>query len=128
MSKVKSIFILSFWLLILSLIVYKLYESSDRKRNSRYTIGYTLKRGSTARFGLKVKYEYFYNNQRFEGFQTYGDNDNLIIPKGRYFVVFSSKYPQNSELLIYDIVPDSIIDAPVMGWNFFPSLDKAVNR
>ncbi|WP_313579205.1 hypothetical protein [Chishuiella sp.] len=91
--------------------------------NSRYTIGKTTKINSYKKRNY-FHYEYYFENLKKEaGISEYSSN-NLFIGK-RYFVVFEEGNPENSMLIPFLFVPDSITKVPAEGWSEPPiPIDK----
>ena len=122
MKKIKLSYIIHFLgiigILIIIFISFRNYY--DLKWNSRYTIGITKQPIGTARSGVNVEYRYKVKNVEYVGFTHYDDNDLLIIPNGKYFVLFSSENPENSRMLIHNPVSEKIIESPNEGWSELP--------
>jgi len=72
-----------------------------------------------------IKIIYIYNFQG-EQYNSIGDyQEGVKCNNGRYFVKFSSNSPENSKILFNYPVPDSIKEAPILGWDEWP-LDKNI--
>ncbi|SDD15432.1 hypothetical protein [Williamwhitmania taraxaci] len=122
LTTVKSVYIVATIALIvlIYILIDEYNEVDDRKRNSQYTIGLTIKIVGTAKSGNNVFYSYKVNGIQYDGLTHIGYNDYFIIPNGRYYVVYSSKHPDNGEMLIHNPVPYAIQQAPPEGWNSIP--------
>ena len=69
-------------------------------------------------------YEYYVDNILLKKGISSSSSKNLFIGK-RYFVIFEEGNPENSMLLPFLFVPDSITEAPPEGWKEPPiPIDK----
>lgn len=84
---------------------------------TRYTIGYTIEFQLTAA-GRDVKYGYTVNGKTYEDVATYAYAAQ--VPGGRYFVKFSVRHPEISELFQNYPVPESVKLSPPEGWKKLP--------
>jgi hypothetical protein len=106
---------------IIGLIVYAFIHSIWGEytlcKHGRYTIGITSGIHYTGKGGKKQDYEYKVNHEHYNASEPYLSTQEL---GGRYYVKFSSKDPEISELLQDKLVPDSIKVAPPEGWEKLP--------
>ncbi len=117
-------------LILLALVVFIIYNNTkiserinERKKDARYTIGITGNKYYNPKSSKPIiEFSYCSNGVIFTGTESIGANceKNVIAKGGRYFVEFSSKNPNNCELLLNSPVPDSILIAPDDGWNRLP--------
>ncbi|MBD8347026.1 hypothetical protein [Dysgonomonas sp. HGC4] len=111
----KSLFLLFGIILTIGLIF--TYRSDTVEREGRYTIA-TVYKVQGARGGLRIDYEYIFQDQSYTGYAvstSYSHND---VGK-RLFIKVLPNDPDRC--LITDIrVPDSITEAPVEGWVELP--------
>lgn len=88
--------------------------------NSKYTIGEITKRRTETRSNY-YRYYYFVNNWKYKGRSSFKERGKYAhLPLGKYFIVFDSLKPENSALLQFLVVPDSITEAPPGGWKELP--------
>lgn len=119
LKKIKKVFYSTLGvILILYGIYYVTKENNQLKKYPRYTIASTQSVFHTGKSGSYIKY-YFTVAYR----QYYGDieyKNNIVVPNGRYYVVYSSKSPKYNRLIIDKTVPDSITNLPTNGWDKLP--------
>lgn len=102
------------------LLVVKFFDDKEIENNARFTIGYTKVTYRTAKAGESVYYEYNVRASKYSGSISLAKNDLLIVPNGRYYVVFSSKNPRKSKLLKYKPVSPEVQEYPKDGWGKLP--------
>src|SRR5690606_14203352 len=91
--------------------------------NSRYSIGEIDKISYYKRQDY-FHYIYYEKKIKYEAGIGESSSNNLFIGK-RYFVIFEEGNPENSMLLPFLFVPDSITEAPPEGWKEPPiPIDK----
>ncbi|RFM32363.1 hypothetical protein [Chitinophaga silvisoli] len=105
MKKIKFIISISIVLLFFSTIVWIAIRGYYLNKYSKYTIGHTKRIYYTGKGLQKVEYSYWVDGKEYEGSDPYHDE---VVPNGRYWIKFSSKIPDRSELLYDVIVPDNI--------------------
>ena len=115
---VRISFLIIFYSLFLLGFAYMTFKYYERKNNARYTIGITIKLWGGK--NESVDYYYVVNGKRYEGNYSFGANHPIYIINERYFVLFSSENPENSQMLYTPRVPDSILIAPKDGWTVLP--------
>lgn len=115
--------------IICSMFTYALMYNHKRAKsietNAQYTIGFTkqLQTGG----GLNwLTYGFNVNGISFNG-EIVPGIDNYIVPNGRYVVEFSSKNPKYNKML-HLAIPDTIIRAPLQGWNQPPGMLYSVAK
>jgi hypothetical protein len=100
------------------MIVYSIRRSYLLSHYERYTIGTTVNTFYTVPATKHVTYTYKMNYKYYKEDDYY--NFNSKVPGGRYYVRFSAKNPNVSEILQDQPVPDSIKAAPPAGWSKIP--------
>ena len=91
--------------------------------NSRYSIG-EIDKISYYKGQDYFHYIYYEKKIKYEAGIGESSSNNLFIGK-RYFVIFEEGNPENSMLLPFLFVPDSITEAPPEGWKEPPiPIDK----
>ncbi|MCB9184038.1 MAG: hypothetical protein H6591_08970 [Flavobacteriales bacterium] len=87
------------------------------KQHGMYTIGHTTGYWHTAAGAKKLSFEF-----DVDGVRCYNSSGNhhLFELHRRYFVRFDSTNAQNSELLKYPAVPDTLVHIPAGGWTSLP--------
>ena len=125
LSKTQQYFLGIMLVAIFGIFIYikKQNSFSNILKNSRYAIGNIVKinyyKGQDY-----FHYEYYENKIKYEGGIGESASNNLFVGK-RYFVVFEEGNPENSMLIPFLFVPDSISEAPPEGWKEPPvSIDK----
>lgn len=115
-----KVFIYGFILLIIfGISSYRgISEYIGLKKYGRYTIGITTKKETTPKGGIDFDYTFTIMGKKYEGFDAY--NPKIQVPGGRYYVIFSSKNPEQNEMLINQPVHDSIREVPPEGWREIP--------
>lgn len=95
-------------------LILGLFHYYELENNKRYTIGITTGMGWSG--GSELNYEYNVNNKTYKAGTPANNNYRSLIRK-RFFVKFSSRLPEIAKILLNMPVPDSIKEAPVMGWD-----------
>lgn len=108
---------------ILFLFSYLTVKYYERRINSRYTVGTTIEVRVAGSAGREVEYSYSVNKKEYRGFRNFSYGQSVIVSGGKYFVLYSSKNPENSEMYLM-LVPDSIQIPPEDGWEEFPIKSK----
>jgi len=91
--------------------------------NSRYSIG-EIEKINYYKGQDYFHYHFSVNNDNHEAGIGKTVSNNLFIGK-RYFVIFEQDNPENSMLIPFLFVPDSITEAPSEGWKEPPvPIDK----
>jgi hypothetical protein len=101
----------------------QLLADSERKKSLRYTIGVTENIHRNLKSSTpNVQYYYYVNFIKYSDFESiYKQNEGKVIANGgRYFVEFSNTNHGNGKLLLDYPVPDSISNAPFLGWTKIP--------
>lgn len=99
-------------------------EFSNLLMNARFTIGEITEKKKYRRRQDHYNYYFKYLNQRYQRGIAATSSNNLFVGK-RYFVIFEEGNPENSMLIPFQFVPDSITEAPEDGWTEPPvPIDK----
>jgi|SRR5690606_16654909 len=108
----------------LILLVYQKKEFSNLLKNSRYTTGEITEYKKYLRRQDHYIFYFTLENQKYKREIAINKSSNLFIGK-RYFVIFEEGNPENSMLIPFLFVPDSITEAPPEGWKEPPvPIDK----
>lgn len=101
-------------------------KETDRKKNLRYTVGFTNKRYKNPKSSKPtISFSFFYKQVKYSNREHIdAEYEQLNLEKKRYYLEFSSKNPDNCKLLLMFPVPDSITAAPDDGWNYMPGYEK----
>lgn len=92
--------------------------------SSEYTIGTIFDFKKNPRRDDQFLYSFKINNIEYKREIAFNKSNNLFVGK-RYFVVFEEGNPENSMLIPFLFVPDSITKSPVEGWREPPiPIDK----
>ncbi|MCA4777287.1 hypothetical protein [Empedobacter stercoris] len=126
LSKTQQYFLGIIFFALFLIVIYFIKNKKFNKIliNTKYTISeiYDLKHYS--RSSDSYMYSYKVNNLIFKQGISSNSSNNLIVGK-RYFVVFEEGNPENSMLIPFLFVPDSITKSPVEGWREPPiPIDK----
>ncbi len=101
-----------------TLLVYFIYLQTKRyvafSGEVRYTIAITTKRYMTSS-GRDVDYTYRVNDVTHEGVATYAYESK--VPNGKYWIKYSVKYPEISEIYQNMPIPACIDTLPPNGFN-----------
>jgi hypothetical protein len=89
--------------------------------NGKYAIAITLDKEKSHRSVYILTYKYFFDGKEFFGHDQYVKG--MIVPKGRYFVKVSTKFPKFCRITNIE-VPDTIVEAPLNGWKDIPIKTK----
>jgi len=102
-------------LLILGLVAMNLYDNYLLKNDYKYTIGEIYEiRGTRSGYIPHLKY-YIKNKEYDAGFRIREPDKSYI---GRRFIIkFYPPNPDNCDIFLNMPVPDSIKEAPIMGWD-----------
>lgn len=115
-KNIKEHILALFFALIVIFLLYIWVKNSreDIERNKRYTIGCFFRTSWSG--GRTIQYKYYVNGEEHIGGAGYNMDYDLLL--GRcFFVKFSSKNPGNDKLLINMPVPDTVGEAPPLGWD-----------
>ena len=83
---------------------------------SRYTVGVITENYRSAYYAKQTRYQFQVNGVLYIKGESYTGGE---VGK-RYFVKFSCKNPNYSELIDYNPVPDTLKYVPPEGWNKIP--------
>ncbi|MDH0673820.1 hypothetical protein ACTS91_02100 [Empedobacter falsenii] len=125
LSKTQSYFLGILAVVIVCAFIYREKQKSFTNilKKSRYTIG-NISKINYYKGDDYYHYEYYYNNILLVAGISESSSNNLFVGK-RYFVVFEEGNPENSMLIPFLFVPDSITKAPAEGWQEPPiPIDK----
>ena len=104
-----------FTIVVISVLYVWITNSKENiEENKRYTVGYFFQKSWSG--GLVINYEYYVNGEKHIGGARYNTDYDLLLGR-HFFVKFSSKKPSLHKLLINMPVPDTVEDAPPMGWD-----------
>lgn len=106
--------VLFFSIFSIFISILKRCTDDNIEKNKRYTIAYTTDLGWSG--GSILNYEYFVNEKIVYGGTRLNVDYDLYLHKW-YFIKFSSRINDNARILINMPVPDSIKEAPLMGWS-----------
>ena len=99
------------------------YSSYDKL----YTVGIVEKKQTGLKSGTVVKFNYSYNDRKYEGGTGIGDYN--IKVGDRYIVEFAKDKLDLSKALFYYPIPDSVrVEIPFDGWKEVPSELKRYRR
>lgn len=99
---------------------YWIYKDRELEKRGRYTIGVTVDTYRTLKSGRWIKYNFNVNNKTFEDSEREDNRISVVVPNGRYYVLYVSDKPELNEVLFDKPVPDSIKAAPLEGWDKIP--------
>lgn len=112
---------LLFFTVLLSIIwlldIFQTNRINNIEKEMKVTVGTTKRRYKSGKSTWKIKYYYNYNNKQYVN--NSNNSNNIIVPDGKYYVVFEKSNPTNS-LLIKIKISDTITNVPLKGWNFIP--------
>ena len=91
--------------------LYVFYKEYRFKKHTVYTIGETTR----ALYGDRLKYEYQFDTLKLNGVIQIKLPAKYLF--NRYVVKLSKKKPTKSIILLNIPVPDSILKAPILGWD-----------
>ncbi len=117
-------------IIILSLIfityIYRksIYEPKILNENHRFTIGQIIKIEFAAEGGRHADFRYYVKEKHYIGSIPL-DGTKDIQPKvgQRYFVKYYLLDPTIADLILSDLVPDSLINIPSNGWEIMPNIN-----
>lgn len=112
-NKIRG-FVLSLLIVVLPIYLIGYFGQKEIENNKKYTIGYATGKGWSG--GSILNFEWSVNNKIYYGGSGFNQDYNKFIGK-RYFVKFSSIDFGNARILINMPVPDSIKEAPPVGWS-----------
>jgi hypothetical protein len=99
---------------------------NERIQFARYAIGTTTGQHNNIKGNLVVDYYFMFLDKKITNSEGTG---KWFFGKpnthgGRYYVLFASNNPYNSEMLFENPVPDSFNNAPDSGWNYMPGYEN----
>jgi hypothetical protein len=119
-GKILSGFV--FFLFILAFVLYnknqKQKDEADRKKNKRYTVGFTIRKYKNFRSSEpQVKYVYKVYGKQYVNFEplSSGIESKVLVSGGNYYVEYSSEDPENSKILFDRPITDSNSIPPING-------------
>lgn len=120
MKKNLGCFVLPFVILIILLYFFlrEYLGNLELEKFGRYTIGTTFDKSIGSKGRWYIDYFFYYNDKRYTGFKDL--KPSVVVPNGKYYVLFSSKHPEISTILFDKPVCDSIKKVPTKGWDKLP--------
>jgi hypothetical protein len=117
--------IIIFSLIFITYIYRKsIYEPKILNENHRFTIGQIIKIEFAAEGGRHADFRYYVKEKHYIGSIALDDTKDIQPKVGqRYFVKYYLSDPTINELILSDLVSDSLIDVPSDGWEIMPSIN-----
>lgn len=102
-----------FWLLfsVSILIPVWILDYKNMRLNAKYAMGITTKSYTLKGFKKQTEYEFFVGTKKVTGSQTQvlsNSRKNVIVPGGKYLVIYSASNPKSSIILFDKPLIDSI--------------------
>ena len=97
-------------------------KKNELQKKHKYTLAKIIKiDGLADGGGPEAYYIYYIGGKQYKGWLTLGYNEDVFKLNKRFFTKFNPNNPKNAVLLITPSVPDSIMEAPIMGWDTLPN-------
>jgi hypothetical protein len=101
-----------------------IYEPRILNEKHRFTIGQVVKIEHAAEGGKHADFRYYVKEKHYIGSIALDDTKDIQPKVGqRYFVKYYLSDPTIAYLILSDLVPDSLIDAPSNGWEIMPDIN-----
>ncbi|MGK0175560.1 MAG: hypothetical protein ACI9AT_001947 [Ulvibacter sp.] len=102
-----------FWLIfsVSILIPVWVLDYKDMSTNARYAVGVTTKSYTIKGLKKQTEYDFFVGARKIKGSQTevlINARTNVVVPNGKYLVVYSTSNPKSSILLFDKPLIDTI--------------------
>jgi hypothetical protein len=108
--------------IVFIIIKYLVIDSVNLKRNHRYTIATVSKIYSVSEGPRSADFDYYVNYKHYSGPGDISNVKRNINLGDRVYIEFYIKNPNNAKVLLQYVVPDSIDESPINGWDSLPRL------
>lgn len=99
-------------------------KPNQMRSHGRYTVATTGDQYLVLKSGMKVRYHYYVNGERYD--DRFGKTDHIKPHGEKYLIRFSSKDPSINEIVYIKPVPEKFHNPPPEGWEKPPYYDTNV--
>jgi hypothetical protein len=117
--------------IVFVLYIYKksIYEPRILEEKHRFTIGEIIKIEHAAEGGRHANYQYFVKGKFYlNSIALDGTLNTQPIVGQRYFVKYYFLDPTIADLMLSELVSDSLLNVPIEGWEIIPVYKRAPAR
>jgi len=98
-------------------IIKKIQKDNSLKLEHRYTVGITFNTYKGIKQPMPfVEFEYYVSNKKYKGQNEFNPDLSQVEIGRKYLVIYSPSNPENSRMLLSELLADSI-QAPYGGWD-----------